>query len=455
MRKSWHAWCQRRTRWGAFTDDVLVAIRARRSLLRARHGRRHCAVALGLIAACALAATPALGRTPLRLHALLTSRVVPLHAPGRLPAAPQARAAIVGGSDAAQGDWGFLALVQYYDATTGSYTVCTGTVVSPNVVLTAGHCGIDLTTGATLDPAGYTIATGTLDWTDASQRQLSGVSQVIVNPAYDPTTKLSDAALLVLSAPTTAPSIRLATSADSAVEQGGVSALVAGWGEIYAGSGLPARLLWAPLTLGSSDYCGQYDPFFDGSVALCAADPLGISGVCFGDSGGPLVTYDGSLRPVEIGITSHVIDNCSTTTADYFAAVDPMSSWLADSINSVALPSPPQPTSGAKLPLPGLASSDAHTLVRETLASALGRRFKQGHRYQTRCARQSDTRFRCDATFWYGPNDYSARVIIFYVSGSDGTLYWNDTYAIKWVNDRCYFHTSRPRRCKVYTKRGS
>jgi secreted trypsin-like serine protease len=146
----------------------------------------------------------------------------------RLPRLPtEVKAAIVAGSNAAPGDFGFMAFVAYRDASTNSYAICSGTVVSPNVVLTAAHCAVDATTGATLDPAGYAIVTGSLGWSDPMHRQVTGVSRVIVSPAYDSTTMRSDAALLVLSAAVTAPSIRLAERADGAVQQDGTPAYVA------------------------------------------------------------------------------------------------------------------------------------------------------------------------------------------------------------------------------------
>src|ERR1700729_4084165 len=47
---------------------------------------------------------------------------------------------IVGGSPASAGSFPWLAFVTY-NAGGGTGFTCSGTVVSPNVVLTAGHCG--------------------------------------------------------------------------------------------------------------------------------------------------------------------------------------------------------------------------------------------------------------------------------------------------------------------------
>lgn len=95
------------------------------------------------------------------------------------------RPKIIGGYGAVQSDWGFMAFVAYFDASGNPEFVCSGTVVAPDVVLTAGHCAVDETTGVPLDPSGYVVVTNSVDWTDAAQRQLGTVSRVIVNPAYD------------------------------------------------------------------------------------------------------------------------------------------------------------------------------------------------------------------------------------------------------------------------------
>jgi secreted trypsin-like serine protease len=117
------------------------------------------------------------------------------------------RAAIVGGQDAPGGIFPSLAFI-VDDLGGGSYELCSGTVIASNVVLTAGHCAEDITTG-TQDPAnGFAVVTGALDWTDTTTRHVSGVSQTAVYPGFDPTTGHGDAAVLELSTPTTAPAIR-------------------------------------------------------------------------------------------------------------------------------------------------------------------------------------------------------------------------------------------------------
>ena len=55
---------------------------------------------------------------------------------------------IVGGYGGVQSDWPFMAFVLYFDANGNPEFSCSGTVVSSNVVLTAGHCAVDEASGS-------------------------------------------------------------------------------------------------------------------------------------------------------------------------------------------------------------------------------------------------------------------------------------------------------------------
>src|SRR3954466_12323101 len=68
-----------------------------------------------------------------------------------LTAAPSM--AIVGGSDAAQGEYPSLA-----EVTIAQAFLCTGTLIAPNYVLTAGHCGSITGGSGVASPAGWPAA---------------------------------------------------------------------------------------------------------------------------------------------------------------------------------------------------------------------------------------------------------------------------------------------------------
>lgn len=369
---------------------------------------------------------------------------------------PRSSTSIVGGQAAAQGTWPFMAFVAHFDGSGNPQFACSGTVISPNLVLTAGHCGIDESTGAPLDPSGYRVVTASLDWTDTSRRQVSAVSRLAVYPSYDPGTKDSDAALLVLSTPTSAPAIRLAGGADQSLIAAGKSAFIAGWGLTSSGSPPPQGLRWAPTVIQNAQWCGQHISIFDSATELCTFDyPYDSTGACSGDSGGPLVAGASDGTPVEVGITSFGPVGCDTTFPNAFTRTDRIASWAAAWIAAAASGSTPPASAVAQPRLPTMTLRQARSYTHQTLAGAFHRRFKSGHRYSAHCHRGSSVRFQCNVAWYYGPNDYFGRVTVYFVSGSASGVKWTNRYLIRWVNDRCYFHSGHRARCRRRTARGS
>jgi hypothetical protein len=73
----------------------------------------------------------------------------------------RARSAIVGGTPAPAGSFSWLAhTVDHRGFVAGE---CTGTVVAPYLVLTAGHCAVDSVTQVERDPRGFLVTTGNVD----------------------------------------------------------------------------------------------------------------------------------------------------------------------------------------------------------------------------------------------------------------------------------------------------
>ncbi len=369
------------------------------------------------------------------------------------------RNAIVGGSPAPAGSFPWMALIVYNG--TPSFA-CSGTLISTNVVLTAGHCVIDETTGIAYSPSGYQVVIGTVDRTATSAGQVTGVSRAMVYPGFNRSTMDGDAGLLVLATPTNLPPIRLATSADAGLIQPGIEGVITGWGEIQYGAGqLPSSLQWGTTVVQSTAYCQQFAGSFDDSK-LCAIDPPSFSAsTCFGDSGGPLIAFENAGEPVEIGITSTGPANCGTTVPDLFTRVDPLYSWAAGWIPAVApapqppAPIPPTTTRTASTPrLPRMTRRNASSYTRQTLAGVFARKFIQGRQYQAQCVRISAARFRCAVDWSYGPNGYSGSVTVFY-HFMGATVEWSDVYRVTAINGNCYSRSGNRKLCKVHMAQGS
>jgi hypothetical protein len=228
-------------------------------------------------------------------------------------------------------------------------------VISPNVVLTAGHCAEQIATGQLDEPSGYAVVTGNVDWT-ASPRQVSGVSRVVVYPGFNRSNLVGDAALLILSTSTTQPPLTLASyPSDSPLLEGGTSAIVAGWGETEKEPrDVTEHLQWAPTVMQLPGFCESEafsTPFYKG-YELCTNYPPNFeTGVCFGDSGGPLLALDpAGSDVVELGLVSRGYGECSTHYPTVFTRADLIASWVGEWVNAVKpslqatpIPSVPNP----------------------------------------------------------------------------------------------------------------
>jgi secreted trypsin-like serine protease len=256
------------------------------------------------------------------------------HAAG---AAPSAQASVIGGQQAEPGQFPWMAFVVDLLPGEEELTACTGTVISPRIVLTAGHCVVDEHSGALEEASGFRVVTGAADWTEP-ERQVSEVSRAIPYPKFVPGTArdgFGDAALLVLSTPTTVPPIPIATPANKGLLRIGTHAVIAGWGMTSFGQkDLTESLMWAK-TIVSSDRCeGLWG-------RLCAIDfPKATSGACHGDSGGPLLA-GGKKGWIEIGIVEAGFGKCTTRRPQLFTRTDLLAGWIKSRIKEIeAAPTP-------------------------------------------------------------------------------------------------------------------
>jgi hypothetical protein len=296
-------------------------------------------------------------------------------AKGRPGAHPRrsAHAAIVGGQSAQPGTFPWMAYV--LDVTGDTAEQCSGTVVAPNLVLTAGHCAENVQTGVVDEASGYQVTTGNVDWAaPETERQVSAVTRVIVCGCFDRHTTVGDVALLQLSTPTSAPPITLASSPPA-----GTAALLAGWGRTYFGQTTPVeRLQWANTVVQSAQWCErEASPFSPESQACTIDPPARQTGACFGDSGGPLLMPQPSATGgmVQIGVASHVYGECATTDPSVFTRVDAVSAWVRGWVQALAGAPPastPLPTNLVAAPtLAGVASGRSLSVKRGAISLVL------------------------------------------------------------------------------------
>jgi secreted trypsin-like serine protease len=268
-----------------------------------------------------------------------------------------AHASIIGGAIAQAGTFPSLAYIVDFQGQ-AAYQ-CTGTVVAPSLVLTAGHCAENMQTGVPFSPSGYRVVIGDVDPLLPGET-VSTVLGVIVYPGLSRKLDRGDAALLVLSTPTTAPPVTLGTL-PFVKHLAGAPATIVGWGKTtYDQTALTEQLQSAVTVVQGRKWCRRNAPPFYPRSEICAvAPPSYDTGVCEGDSGGPLLASGPSGAPVEVGIADHVYGKCSTRQPSVFASVGALSSWIHTWIEAYQrAPTPPTPTPPVTLP-PGPAPQPA------------------------------------------------------------------------------------------------
>ncbi|XP_036911447.1 enteropeptidase [Sturnira hondurensis] len=205
---------------------------------------------------------------------------------------------IVGGHDAKEGAWPWLAALYY-----NNRLQCGASLVSNDWLVSAAHCVY----GRNLEPSKWKAILGLhVTWNLTSQVATRLVDQIVINPRYNKRTKKNDIAMMHLEFKVNYTDYiqPICLPEENQVFSPGRICSIAGWGRV-AYQGPTADILQeADIPLLSNEKCQQQMPEYNITENMvCAGYEEGGVDTCQGDSGGPLMCQENN-RWLLAGVTS-------------------------------------------------------------------------------------------------------------------------------------------------------
>lgn len=264
-------------------------------------------------------------RTTRRPFAAAVLLVVVLAA---LPSRPAG--AIIGGQEADVGEWPWQVALLI-----NGQQACGGSLIAPDVVVTAAHC----TDGEAAED--LTVAAGVIDLR-ARDRQVRGVARLAQHPDWNRSDSSNDISLLFLSSgfdlgPTVAVIGIAAGGQERELTENGDPAVVTGWGALSEDGDTTPVLREAEVEIFDdrqceANYVEDDDNDVDGATQVCAGRHEGGVDSCYGDSGGPLVVPTDESRStwLLVGIVSWAAGCGIPERPTIHTEVSEFADWIAE-----------------------------------------------------------------------------------------------------------------------------
>jgi trypsin len=260
---------------------------------------------------------------------------------------------IVGGSDADPGDFPYFVDL-------GGCRGCGGTLIAPDTVLYAAHCG---------PYNGKEVIIGSYDYQTLNYGAQSRfcVNSIVIPDWWTSIGVDMDFALCKLDAPVEIDEsrVKLVWNDDPNVPADGDDLIAVGFGFLEQGVQIcPQFVNRVVVPSVPNDQCNSTE-MYNGQITdnmLCAGFPEGGKDTCQGDSGGPIVKRvdqgDGSFIDYLVGVVSWGDGCAKPNKPGVYARTSAAKDWIEETVcnnfNSVASfcdnpPTPPKPCGGAEL----------------------------------------------------------------------------------------------------------